>query len=77
MRSDKKRKKGKRWLKVVGIVILLLVIGVGAYAYSIYHSLTSAVDTMHQPIDRGKSEKRPEDIIVNQKRTFLGTCIRG
>ena len=29
MRSDKKRKKGKRWLKIIGIVILLLVIGAG------------------------------------------------
>ena len=70
MRSDQKRKKGKRWVKVVGIVILLLVIGVGAYAYSVYHSLTSAVDTMHQPIDRGKSEKRPEDITLTEKEPF-------
>ena len=70
MRSDKKRKKSRRWLKVTGIVILLLVIGVGAYAYSIYHSLTSAVDTMHQPIDREKSEKRPEDITLTKKEPF-------
>ena len=42
MRSDKKGKKSRRWLKVTGIVCLLLLIGAGAYAYSIFHSLTSA-----------------------------------
>ena len=70
MRSDKKGKKSRRWLKVIGIVFLLLVIGAGAYAYSIFHSLTSAVDTMHQPIDRDKSEKRSEDITLTQQEPF-------
>ena len=58
MRTEKK--KSKRWIKVIGIVLVLLVAGGGAYAYSIYKSLTNAVDTMHQPIDREKSEKRTE-----------------
>src|SRR3954468_14217784 len=69
MRSEKK-KKSKRWLKITGIVILLLVIGAGAYAYSIYNSLTNAVDTMHQPIDREKSEKRTEEITLTKQDPF-------
>ena len=70
MRSDKKGKKSRRWLKGIGIVFLLLVIGAGAYAYSIFHSLTNAVDTMHQPIDRDKSEKRSENITLTQQEPF-------
>ncbi|WP_338470805.1 LytR family transcriptional regulator [Niallia sp. XMNu-256] len=70
MRADKKRKKGKNWLKITGIIVLLLVIGAGVYAYSIFHSLTNAVDTMHQPIEREKSEKRPEGITLNQQDPF-------
>ena len=70
MRSDKKQKKGKRWLKITGIIILLLLIGAGAYAYSVFSSLTNAVDTMHQPIDREKSEKRPEDITLAKQDPF-------
>lgn len=66
MRADKKRKKGKRWLKVIGWLFVLLIVGGGAYAYSVYQSLTTAVDTMHQPIEREKSDKRPETITLTK-----------
>ena len=65
MRSEKK-KKSKRWLKITGIVILLLVIGAGAYAYSVYNSLQTAVETMHHPVDRYKSDKRTEGFILTK-----------
>jgi polyisoprenyl-teichoic acid--peptidoglycan teichoic acid transferase len=56
MRADKhKRKKKRTWLKVIGIIVLLLVIGVGAYAYAVWHSMTTAVETMHKPVDRKNS----------------------
>ena len=67
MRAERKRKKGKRWLKVIGILLVLLIAGGGAYAYTVYHSLTTAVDTMHQPIEREKSEKRPEVITLTKE----------
>ena len=70
MRSDKRQKKSKRWLKITGIVLLLFVIGIGAYVYSIYNSLTNAVDTMHQPIERERSEKRAEDITLTEQQPF-------
>ena len=70
MRSERKPKKSKRWLKITGIVLLLLIVGAGAYAYSVYHSLTSAVNTMHQPIEREKSEKRTEDITLTKQDPF-------
>lgn len=58
MRSDRhnQKKKKSKW-KVFWIVILLLIIGVGAYGYSIYHSLSNAVNSMHNPLDRKSSRK--------------------
>jgi LCP family protein required for cell wall assembly len=69
MRSDNKKNK-PTWLKVIAIVILLLVIGVGAYAFTVYNSLTNAVDTMHQPIERDKSEKRQDPVTLDKKQPF-------
>jgi polyisoprenyl-teichoic acid--peptidoglycan teichoic acid transferase len=71
MRSEKHSKKKKRiWLRVIGILLLLLLVGGGAYAYSIYHSLNSAVETMHSPIERDKSSKRTKEIEFNDKEPF-------
>lgn len=71
MRSDKhKEKKKRRWLRITGVVFLVLFIGAGAYVYSLYNSLTNAIDTMHQPIDREKSDKRIEDIQLVKSQPF-------
>ncbi|MGG7619601.1 polyisoprenyl-teichoic acid--peptidoglycan teichoic acid transferase TagU [Bacillus coreaensis] len=69
MKRENKKKK-RTWVKVLGIVALLLFVGAGAYIYSVYHSLTKAVDTMHQPIDRGKSDKREEQVTLEKKDPF-------
>ena len=68
MRSNKK--KGKKWLKVTGIILLILLIGAGGYVYSVYHSLKTAVDTMHEPVERKQSEKRPEPVELEKKEPF-------
>lgn len=65
-----RKNKGKRWLKVIGIVLLLLFVAGGAYAYMMYQSLAQAVDTMQQPIKRTKSVKRPEQITLTKKEPF-------
>jgi polyisoprenyl-teichoic acid--peptidoglycan teichoic acid transferase len=71
MRSEKKQKKKKRtWLRITGIVLLLLLVGTGIYGFTVYKSLTDAVDTMHQPIDRDKSEKRKDEVILTKKEPF-------
>ncbi|PFP24254.1 LytR family transcriptional regulator [Bacillus sp. AFS073361] len=67
MRAEKKKKR--TWLRVTGIVLLLLIIGVGVYAYSVYNSLTNAVETMHHPVDR-TSEKRTEAVSLQNKQPF-------
>lgn len=70
MGSNKEGTKKRTWLRVIGIVVLFLLIGIGAYAYSIFHSLTTAVNTMHKPIDRTISEKRTEEITLEKKEPF-------
>lgn len=69
MRAEKRKKKPK-WPKVLGIVFLVLLIGGGGYAFMVYKSLTDAVETMHQPIDREKSDKRPEKITLEKREPF-------
>jgi polyisoprenyl-teichoic acid--peptidoglycan teichoic acid transferase len=68
MRSN--NKKSKKWLKITGIILLVLIIGAGAYAYTVYNSLKTAVDTMHEPIERKQSEKRPEPVQLVEKDPF-------
>jgi polyisoprenyl-teichoic acid--peptidoglycan teichoic acid transferase len=68
--NQNKNNKRRTWLRVLGVIFLLLIIGVGVYTYSIFSSLTKAVDTMHEPIKREKSEKRSEDITFNKKDPF-------
>ncbi|MED3571753.1 LytR family transcriptional regulator [Cytobacillus praedii] len=69
MRSESKKKK-RTWLRVAGIVILFMLICTGVYGYSVYKSLTNAVDTMHQPIERELSEKRIEEVTFEKKEPF-------
>jgi LCP family protein required for cell wall assembly len=67
MRSN--NKKGKKWLKVTGIILLVLLIAGGAYGFTVYNSLKNAVDTMHEPVVR-ESEKREVPIQLEEKEPF-------
>ncbi|HLR03087.1 MAG TPA: LCP family protein, partial [Virgibacillus sp.] len=50
-RSDKKKSK-KLWLKIPLAILLLLVIGVGVYAFSVYNDAKNTVnDKMHDPVE--------------------------
>ncbi|PLS01503.1 polyisoprenyl-teichoic acid--peptidoglycan teichoic acid transferase TagU [Neobacillus cucumis] len=68
MRSQKKKKR--TWLKITGIILLLLVIGVGVYAYNVYSSLKTAVETMHEPVVQKQSEKREKPVALTDKDPF-------
>jgi LCP family protein required for cell wall assembly len=71
MNSRVTKKKNKRkWPRVLLTIFAILFIAVGAYVYSVYHSLTSAVETMHKPIDRVKSEKRQEVVSLKKAQPF-------
>lgn len=67
------KKKKRRWLRYTMIILGVLLIGICGYLYSIYHSLTNAVDSMHQPI-RETSEKRQETVTLEKKIRFPFFC---
>ena len=71
MRADNHTgKKKRKWLRITGVVFLLLMIATGVYIYSVYSSLTNAVETMHQPIDRDQSSKRMKEVTFEKKEPF-------
>lgn len=59
----------KRWKKITLIVVGILFAGLLVYLYSFYHSLSEALEAMHQPI-REKSQKRVEQITLDEKDPF-------
>jgi polyisoprenyl-teichoic acid--peptidoglycan teichoic acid transferase len=65
MRAEKKKKR--KWLRITGIIFLLLFVAVGAYVFSVYRSLTAAVETMHEPVER---EREQRDITFKDKEPF-------
>jgi polyisoprenyl-teichoic acid--peptidoglycan teichoic acid transferase len=70
MRADRNKRKKSKWLRITGILFIIILIGIGLYAFSVYNSLTNAVDTMHQPIDRKVSDKRSGEINLGKKEPF-------
>ncbi|PLT31829.1 polyisoprenyl-teichoic acid--peptidoglycan teichoic acid transferase TagU [Peribacillus deserti] len=66
----KKKIKRRRWGKYALIALLLLAIGGGTYLYLFTKSLTNAVNTMHQPLDRNVSAKRTEAVTLEKRDPF-------
>jgi polyisoprenyl-teichoic acid--peptidoglycan teichoic acid transferase len=64
---NKRSGKRRKWVWITFIIIFLLLLGVGIYSYSFYSSMTSAVNTMHKPIERELSEKRVEEVELEAK----------
>ncbi|MFE3976136.1 MULTISPECIES: LytR family transcriptional regulator [unclassified Peribacillus] len=69
MRHEKKTKKKRTWLKVVGIIVLLFILAGGALAYSMWNALTKTVESMHTPIDRN-TDKRTKDLALSDQEPF-------
>ncbi|MBS4208203.1 LytR family transcriptional regulator [Bacillus sp. FJAT-50079] len=70
MARFKPKKKKKRGLKIFLTVLLVLVAGVVAYGYSIYHNLNKAATSVHSPIDRTPAVKRSSELKLNKKEPF-------
>lgn len=67
MKNRVKRKKPKKlWLKISLVVLMVLVLGVGTYALTIYNNAKKTVnDRMHEPvenIDTGLAKKKVAEI---------------
>jgi polyisoprenyl-teichoic acid--peptidoglycan teichoic acid transferase len=70
-----KRRKKKKWLRwIVGIVAVLLI-GVGIYAYSIYHHVKQTAEQMHEPVNH-ISDKRNAPVSLN-KQTPISILLIG
>jgi polyisoprenyl-teichoic acid--peptidoglycan teichoic acid transferase len=52
-----KKKKLKKWIRILIPTLLVLLIGAGAYAYSVYHNVTTAVKKMNVPLATKKHPK--------------------
>lgn len=65
-----KTKKKRKWLRITLITLSVLIVLSGIYIYSVYQSLTNAVDTMHQPINRIVPGKRTDDLNLGKKEPF-------
>jgi polyisoprenyl-teichoic acid--peptidoglycan teichoic acid transferase len=72
-RNEKKARKPKRtWLKITLGIILLLVIGVGVYAATLYNNVKDTVNVkMHQPLPSIDHEKSKEKIVEKEKLNVL------
>lgn len=66
-RTDKKNRK--KWPWIVGLLGLLLV-SAGLYGFSVYNKLTETVEVMHQPLENEVSEKREEQIALEEREPF-------
>lgn len=69
MKESAPKRKMPKWVKVAGIAVVILLVAAGAYAYTVYQSLSEAVETMHQPV-KHKSEKRTEEVTFKEKDPF-------
>ncbi|XQY91550.1 LytR family transcriptional regulator [Metabacillus sp. HB246100] len=61
------RKKRKKWLWITLSVIGLFVLATGSYAFYLYKSATDTVASIHEDLNRDKSDKRPEDVVFKDK----------
>jgi len=64
MRSERKRKK-RAW--VIGAIVVFLAL-IGTYVFSVYYKLQQTMNEMHEPIERERSEKRPDELSFTEKQ---------
>ena len=64
------KKKNRKWLKILIFSFVFLFVIVGAYVFSVYNSLSNAVDTMHEPLERAKSDKRTKELSFKKAEPF-------
>ncbi|MGD6991018.1 LytR family transcriptional regulator [Sutcliffiella horikoshii] len=57
----------KKWFVFLVSILGIATIGVGIFAFSVYKSLESTVTSMHTPLERPSSEKRPSEVDFSQK----------
>ena len=66
--SPKKRKLG---FKITLLVISSLILGAGAYGFSVYNSLAGTLDKTHEPLNRSESEQRVINLAAGDPISIL------
>jgi len=66
-RRKRRKPKKKRALKITMAIIIVLILGVGDYAYSIWHSVEKTFTQTHEPLNRDVSEKRSEKVSFSKR----------
>ncbi len=61
--------KKKKWLKIIGLCLGILLLAGGGLVYSVYHNLSKSVDSMYTPLDR-ESEKRTNNLQLTAQEPF-------
>lgn len=62
---DHMKKKIKLWIvAIVGVMVL----GVGAYGWSLYSNVSKTLHSMNQPLDRKGSPMRPAEVSASQEK---------
>ncbi|TCP30006.1 LytR family transcriptional attenuator [Scopulibacillus darangshiensis] len=56
-KHQRRKSKPKRLVKILGLLVLLLLFGGGAYAYSTYDAIKQTAGKMHVNIDTGSGNK--------------------
>lgn len=71
-RKSNQKKPRKLWLKIPLILIGVIVLGVGAYAISIYNNVAKTVnEKMHEPVDSIDRETTKKKMKATEKLTIL------
>ncbi|PAE27332.1 transcriptional regulator LytR [Paenibacillus sp. 7884-2] len=71
-RKSNQKKSRKLWLKIPLILIGVIVLGVGAYAISIYNNVAKTVnEKMHEPVDSIDRETTKKKMKATEKLTIL------
>lgn len=66
--SPKKRKLG---FKITLIVIFSLILGAGAYGFSVYNSVAGTLKNTHEPLNRSESEQRVINLAAGDPISIL------
>jgi LCP family protein required for cell wall assembly len=66
-RVGRKKKRTPKWLRITLFILLIGLIGGGAYLYNVYNNVAKAVDKMNQPISRDVSAKRETKVEPKKK----------
>lgn len=59
--------KKKLLFWILGIIGVLVIAG-GVYAYTVYSNVSNALNTVHKPLERDKSDKRDKEVNISDNK---------